>query len=152
MKLINKINRNVPEKNSMILMLEMKKNDNFAPQGEMAEWSKAHAWKVCNRQKRFMGSNPILSAIKRDTSRFSVACKKELMGNRQNFDFMAIFGLFMVVIYIGVGLYLLLTDTFNYIPMHIKVVFAAFFILYGIFRFVRIYPKIRNKKNYYDEE
>jgi hypothetical protein len=29
----------------------------------MAEWSKAHAWKVCNRQKRFMGSNPILSAI-----------------------------------------------------------------------------------------
>ncbi len=28
----------------------------------MAEWSKAHAWKVCNRQKRFMGSNPILSA------------------------------------------------------------------------------------------
>ena len=35
----------------------------FAPSGEMAEWSKAHAWKVCNRQKRFMGSNPILSAI-----------------------------------------------------------------------------------------
>jgi DNA processing protein len=31
-------------------------------EGEMAEWSKAHAWKVCNRQKRFMGSNPILSA------------------------------------------------------------------------------------------
>ena len=31
--------------------------------GEMAEWSKAHAWKVCKRQKRFMGSNPILSAI-----------------------------------------------------------------------------------------
>jgi hypothetical protein len=28
----------------------------------MAEWSKAHAWEVCNRQKRFMGSNPILSA------------------------------------------------------------------------------------------
>lgn len=30
--------------------------------GEMAERSKAHAWKVCNRHKRFMGSNPILSA------------------------------------------------------------------------------------------
>ncbi len=30
--------------------------------GEMAERSKAHAWKACNRQKRFMGSNPILSA------------------------------------------------------------------------------------------
>ena len=31
----------------------------------MAEWSKAHAWKVCNRQKRFMGSNHILSANKK---------------------------------------------------------------------------------------
>lgn len=30
--------------------------------GEMAEWSKAHAWRACNRQKRFLGSNPSLSA------------------------------------------------------------------------------------------
>ena len=29
--------------------------------GEVAEWSKAHAWKVCKRQ-RFEGSNPSLSA------------------------------------------------------------------------------------------
>ena len=29
----------------------------------MSEWSKEHAWRACNRQKRFMGSNPILSAI-----------------------------------------------------------------------------------------
>ena len=28
----------------------------------MAEWSKAHAWKVCIRQKRIEGSNPFLSA------------------------------------------------------------------------------------------
>lgn len=33
----------------------------------MAEWSKAHAWKVCNRQKRFMGSNPILSATEKQS-------------------------------------------------------------------------------------
>ena len=38
--------------------------DSVSKSGEMAEWSKAHAWKVCNRQKRFMGSNPILSAPK----------------------------------------------------------------------------------------
>ena len=31
--------------------------------GEMAEWSKAHAWKVCKRRKRFKGSNPFLSAL-----------------------------------------------------------------------------------------
>ena len=28
----------------------------------MAEWSKAHAWKVCIRQKCIEGSNPFLSA------------------------------------------------------------------------------------------
>ena len=33
----------------------------FAPFGEVAEWSKAHAWKVCIR-KRIEGSNPSLSA------------------------------------------------------------------------------------------
>jgi hypothetical protein len=30
--------------------------------GEMAEWSKAHAWKVCKPHKGFEGSNPSLSA------------------------------------------------------------------------------------------
>lgn len=37
----------------------------FAPrkrQGEMLEWLKRHAWKACNRQNRFAGSNPVLSA------------------------------------------------------------------------------------------
>ncbi len=32
--------------------------------GELAEWSKAHAWKVCKPQKGFEGSNPSLSAKK----------------------------------------------------------------------------------------
>ena len=30
--------------------------------GAVAEWSKAHAWKVCIRQKRIVGSNPTRSA------------------------------------------------------------------------------------------
>jgi hypothetical protein len=30
--------------------------------GEMSEWFKEHAWKVCIRQKRIRGSNPRLSA------------------------------------------------------------------------------------------
>ncbi len=30
--------------------------------GEVLEWLKRHAWKVCKRQKRFAGSNPALSA------------------------------------------------------------------------------------------
>ena len=31
--------------------------------GEMAERSKAHAWKACRLQKGLKGSNPFLSAI-----------------------------------------------------------------------------------------
>ena len=33
-----------------------------AGKGEMSEWFKEHAWKVCIRQKRIRGSNPRLSA------------------------------------------------------------------------------------------
>ena len=50
------------KKDSIFFGCRIEKMNIFAPVGEMAEWSKAHAWKVCNRQKRFMGSNPILSA------------------------------------------------------------------------------------------
>ena len=31
-------------------------------QGEVLEWLKRQAWKACNRQNRFAGSNPVLSA------------------------------------------------------------------------------------------
>ena len=30
--------------------------------GKVLEWLKRHAWKACNRQNRFGGSNPPLSA------------------------------------------------------------------------------------------
>ena len=30
--------------------------------GEVLEWLKRHAWKACNRQNWFAGSNPVLSA------------------------------------------------------------------------------------------
>ena len=38
--------------------------------GEMAEWSKARAWRARKRQKRFKGSNPFLSA-QRKSLKFS---------------------------------------------------------------------------------
>ena len=37
---------------------------NKVREGEVAEWPKAHAWKACNHQKWFAGSNPALSAMK----------------------------------------------------------------------------------------
>ena len=44
--------------------------------GEMAEWSKAHAWKVCIRQKRIKGSNPFLSATHPNKSLFLLGIMK----------------------------------------------------------------------------
>ena len=45
---------------------EIKTFRNFAlakhARGEVLEWLKRHAWKACNRQNRFAGSNPVLSA------------------------------------------------------------------------------------------
>jgi len=66
------------------------------------------------------------------------------MDKRWNFNFMNIFSLFMVVVYIGLGIYILTTHQFDYIPSNYRYVFAAIMILYGIFRFVRVYTKIRN--------
>ena len=40
--------------------------------GAVAEWSKAHAWKVCIRQKRIVGSNPTRSATKSSSFRTNV--------------------------------------------------------------------------------
>ena len=41
--------------------------------GEMLEWLKRHAWKACNRQKRFRGSNPRLSAGEKKDSKHDEA-------------------------------------------------------------------------------
>ena len=42
---------------------------------EVAEWSKAHAWKVCIRQKRIEGSNPFLSAKVKEIFTFILGMK-----------------------------------------------------------------------------
>ena len=130
----------------------------FAPTGEMAEWSKAHAWKVCNRQKRFMGSNPILSAgfFKRSLSNHRFFNYRETMSTKYHFGIWTIFGLFMVLVYIGLGFYVIFfpnfNNAFNIPPEYssLKVFFGIFLIAYGIIRFVRILPKL--KKNQDNEE
>ena len=42
--------------------------------GKMLEWLKRHAWKACNRLKRFGGSNPPLSA-KQVFMQLAILCK-----------------------------------------------------------------------------
>ncbi|MEI6766409.1 MAG: hypothetical protein WCM76_12265 [Bacteroidota bacterium] len=60
---------------------------------------------------------------------------------------MNIFSLVMVVTYIGVGIYLLVSPKFVQIQKEVKVIFAVFFMLYGIFRLARTWPKLRNYKH-----
>jgi len=74
-----------------------------------------------------------------------------LMGKKLNFDFMVIFGLLMVIMYVGMGFYFLLYSGFYAkfnIPPEIRIFFGIFLVAYGFFRFVRIYPKLKNKKDY----
>lgn len=66
------------------------------------------------------------------------------MSGKWNINAWNIFSLFMVLVYIGLGIFLLLTHRFDYVPWAFRMVFSIIMILYGIFRFVRVYFKIRN--------
>jgi hypothetical protein len=70
--------------------------------------------------------------------------KLNSMEGRWNFSFMDIFSLFMVLVYFGLGIYLFVTDTLDYIPSMYRVVFAVIMILYGSFRLVRVISKLKN--------
>ena len=132
----------------------------------MAEWSMAHAWKVCIRQKRIMGSNPILSAINccffrylylQDERSFKTILKMALNNNLFS-RIMTIFGFFMVPVYLGIGVILIYFPAYTYLPptlpQNLKSVLGLFFIAYGIFRFARIYQKNRElkRKEFYNEK
>jgi hypothetical protein len=117
----------------------------------MAEWSKAHAWKVCKRQKRFMGSNPILSAHNNNcffsflTKAFSVTMNKKFFSK-----IMIYFGLAMVVIFLGLGITLMFLPYFPFIPKDLKTIMGFFFLVYGIFRLIRIIMELKDFNNFYE--
>lgn len=55
--------------------------------------------------------------------------------------FMVFFGYFMVAVYIGLGVLLVATKKYEYIPKNIKFAFAFFFIVYGLYRLVKMLSK-----------
>ena len=61
--------------------------------------------------------------------------------------FMIYFGFFMVVLYVGLGCFILYPSTLPDIPQNIKFVFGFFFIAYGIFRLVRSLMTLKNNRN-----
>mgnify|MGYP006911573244 FL=1 len=54
----------------------------------------------------------------------------------------AIFGLFMVFFYIGVGAYLLFFFNSDYLDKPIRIIVGSSFLLFGVFRGFRTYFKI----------
>lgn len=74
------------------------------------------------------------------------------MNTKFTYGFWTIFGFLMVLVYIGMGLYIIFFPDFNAkfgVPPEysgIKVFFGIFLIIYGIFRFFRLFFKIRNNR------
>jgi len=54
----------------------------------------------------------------------------------------AIFSTFMVVFYLGVGIFLLYYNKLNYIDKAVRVIMGSTFIFYGLYRAYRAYVKI----------
>ncbi len=123
----------------------------------MAEWSKAHAWKVCMRQKRIMGSNPILSAIFFSPFRFyneGQKCNNKTMDWDRNLfsKIMTGFGFVMVAIFLGIGIALMFFPVFYLPDKNMRLIFGFFFIAYGLFRLARIYQQIKKQKKEFNNE
>lgn len=71
-----------------------------------------------------------------------------MSGNKFLSDFMIVFGFIMVACYIGIGLYLLISNSMKYIDLNMRIIFASFFMVYGLFRLVRLIGKIKENRNY----
>ena len=54
----------------------------------------------------------------------------------------AIFSLFMVVFYLGIGSYFLFYSNLSYLDKSIRVIMGSTFIFYGLYRAYRAYVKI----------
>jgi hypothetical protein len=54
----------------------------------------------------------------------------------------AIFSVFMVFFYLGVGLYLLFYSDLSYLDKAVRVIMGSTFIFYGLYRLYRAYVKI----------
>ena len=63
--------------------------------------------------------------------------------NRMLQQFHAMFGIFMVVFYLGVGIFLLFFANMFVIDRKIKVIVGSTFLLYGVFRTTVTYKQIK---------
>jgi hypothetical protein len=57
-----------------------------------------------------------------------------------------IFGIMMIVLFFVLGIYILISPSFNYIPKNFRTIFAIVLIAYGFFRLVTIYQKYKKRE------
>jgi hypothetical protein len=63
--------------------------------------------------------------------------------NKMLLQFHAMFGIFMVMFYLGVGIFLLFFSKMFKIDQAIKVIMGSTFLLYGIYRITVTYKQIK---------
>ena len=63
-------------------------------------------------------------------------------GNRLMQQVTAIFSIFMVLFYLGVGWYFVFYSNLSYLDKAIRVIMGSTFIFYGLYRAYRAYVKI----------
>lgn len=60
--------------------------------------------------------------------------------------FVKYFSLFVIALYFFLGVYILVSPTFSYLPKEIKIIFSVFLFLYGGFRLARLWTKYREDR------
>jgi hypothetical protein len=63
-------------------------------------------------------------------------------GNRLMEQVTTIFSTFMVIFYLGVGLFLIFYSNLSYLDKAVRVIIGSTFIFYGLYRAYRAYVKI----------
>ncbi len=59
--------------------------------------------------------------------------------------FMLYFGIIIASVFIGLGIFLLFTNTFNYWgDKNMRIVLGLFLTMYGLFRFIKVYQNFRH--------
>ncbi|HBL71795.1 MAG TPA: hypothetical protein DD409_02225 [Bacteroidales bacterium] len=65
------------------------------------------------------------------------------MTNRTNFSFRLVWGLLMVIIYLGMCYMLIFTSLFDTFSPTLRYIFGGIFLLYGVFRAFKIWQNRR---------
>ena len=60
---------------------------------------------------------------------------------------MLVFGIMIVVLIIALGVYILLSPSFDNQPKYLRMIFAGVIMTYGFYRAVTIFYKFKNKED-----